>query len=295
MPVRSYRPGQFHVLASDQEVHGLRPWQLKLNDIIFGAESPAGKAFDVLLIVAIILSVLAVILESVAPVHDRFGQPLYYLEWGFTLAFTVEYILRLSCVRHPLRYMFSFYGIVDLLSVIPTYLSLIIPGANTLLVIRILRILRVFRILKLFHYVQEAEHLAWAMRASSRKILVFLYVVCTVVVVFGAIMYLVEGPENGFDSILTSIYWAIVTLTTVGYGDITPTTAFGQMIASATMITGYAIIAVPTGIYTAELAQVMRTQRDSRGCLGCGKTGHELDADFCRYCGEKLPEIRSKD
>ena len=283
------RTNQFHVLPSDQEATQLKRWQLILNDIIFGAESPAGKAFDVILIVAILLSVIAVMLESVAPVQQRFGQWLYVLEWGFTLAFTVEYVLRLACVRMPARYAFSFYGIVDLLSVIPTYLSLVIAGANTLLVIRILRILRVFRILKLFSYMQEAEHLAWAMRSSRRKIMVFLYVVCTIVVVFGSIMYLVEGPANGFTSIPKSVYWAIVTLTTVGYGDITPSTAVGQLIASATMITGYAIIAVPTGIYTAELTQVMRTRRDARGCLGCGKTGHELDAQFCRYCGDKLP------
>lgn len=288
--MQNNRTNQFHILSSDQDATRLRPWQLTLNDIIFGAESPAGKAFDVALILAIILSVLAVMLESVAPVRERFGHVLYIIEWGFTLAFTLEYVLRLSCVRMPSRYAFSFYGIVDLLSIIPTFLSILIPGTNTLLVIRILRILRVFRILKLFSYMQEAEQLAGAMKSSRRKILVFLYVVCTIVVVFGSIMYLVEGPSNGFTSIPTSIYWAIVTLTTVGYGDITPITPFGQMIASATMITGYAIIAVPTGIYTAELTQAMRTKRDARGCLGCGKSGHEIDASFCRNCGDKLPE-----
>jgi voltage-gated potassium channel len=284
------RTSKFHILESEHEAAPLNRWQLKLNDIIFGAESPEGKTFDVLLIVAIILSVVAVMLESVTYVTDRMGPSLYLLEWTFTIAFTIEYFLRLACVRYPLKYMFSFYGIVDLLSIIPTYISIFVPGANTLLVIRILRILRVFRVLKLFSYVQEAEHLAWAMRSSKRKILVFMYFVSTIVVVFGAIMYLVEGPENGFTSIPKSIYWAIVTLTTVGYGDVAPSTVLGQFIASATMITGYAIIAVPTGIYTAELTQVMRAKRDARGCLGCGKTGHELDADFCRYCGDKLPE-----
>lgn len=282
------RTNPFYVLETDRDA--LSGWQLKLNNIIFGAESKAGKAFDIALIAAIIVSVAAVMLESVSFISDRVGRELYILEWAFTIAFTIEYVLRLSCVRYPLRYAFSFYGIVDLLSVIPTYLSLIIPGANTLLVIRILRILRVFRVLKLFSYLREAEHLAWALRSSRRKILVFLYVVSTIVVVFGAIMYLIEGPENGFTSIPTSVYWAIVTLTTVGYGDIAPTTPLGQLIASATMITGYAIIAVPTGIYTAELTQVMRSKRDARGCLGCGKTGHELDAEFCRYCGDKLPD-----
>lgn len=284
------RTSRFHILASEHNMTGLAKWQLKLNDIIFGAESRAGKTFDVLLIVAILVSVAAVMFESISWVNQNFGGGLYIIEWVFTIAFTIEYGLRLACVRYPRRYMTSFFGIVDLLSIIPTYLSLLIPGANTLLVIRILRILRVFRILKLFSYLQEAEQLAMAMRASKRKILVFLSVVCTVIVIFGAVMYLVEGPENGFSSIPKSIYWAVVTLTTVGYGDITPSTILGQIIASATMITGYAIIAVPTGIYTAELTQVMRAQRDMRTCPGCGKSGHETDAGFCRFCGHSLPD-----
>ncbi|MDB9894516.1 ion transporter [Reinekea sp.] len=280
---------RFHIIQSESADSPLAPWQLKLNDIIFGAESRAGKLFDVALIIAIGLSVLAVMLESVTAVRISYQGLLNFIEWTFTLAFTVEYLLRLSCVRHPLKYAFSFYGIVDLLSIIPTYLTILIPGANTFLVIRILRILRVFRVLKLFSYMHEAEQLVWAMRSSKRKILVFLYFVSTLVVVFGAIMYLVEGPENGFTSIPKSIYWAIVTLTTVGYGDVAPATALGQLIASATMITGYAIIAVPTGIYTAELTQAMRTQRDARGCIGCGITGHEIDAEYCRVCGDALP------
>ncbi|MDX1342827.1 ion transporter [Reinekea sp. G2M2-21] len=284
------RTNKFHILRSEHEQVPLKPWQLMLNDVIFGAESKAGKTFDVLLIIAIILSVLAVMLESVTRISVNYGRWLYYLEWVFTIAFTIEYLLRLSCVRYPIRYVFSFYGIVDLLSVIPTYLSIFVAGANTLLVIRILRILRVFRVLKLFSYMHEAEQLALAMRSSKRKIFVFLYFVSTIVVVFGAIMYLVEGPANGFTSIPKSVYWAIVTLTTVGYGDIAPSTPFGQLIASATMITGYAIIAVPTGIYTAELTQVMRNKRDARGCTGCGKTGHEIDAKFCRLCGHPMPE-----
>lgn len=288
--MKDVRTNKFHILQSEHENMPLKPWQLVLNDVIFGAESKAGKTFDVLLIIAIILSVVAVMLESVTYISVHFGRWLYYLEWAFTIAFSLEYVLRLSCVRYPFKYAFSFYGIVDLLSIIPTFLSIFIAGANTLLVIRILRILRVFRVLKLFSYMQEAEQLAWAMKSSRRKIFVFLYFVCTIVVVFGSIMYLVEGPKNGFTSIPKSIYWAIVTLTTVGYGDIAPNTAFGQLIASATMITGYAIIAVPTGIYTAELTQVMRNKRDAKGCTGCGKTGHELDAEFCRHCGHSLPE-----
>jgi voltage-gated potassium channel len=288
--MKDIRTSTFHILKTDQDIEPMSQWRLKLNDVIFGAESPAGKAFDVILIIAIILSVFAVMLESVAFVSEQFGHPMYVLEWCFTIAFTIEYALRLTCVRQPLKYMFSFYGIVDLLSIIPTYLSLLIPGANTLLVIRILRILRVFRVLKLFSYMQEAEQLVWAMRSSKRKILVFLYFVCTSVVVFGAVMYLIEGPANGFTSIPKSIYWAIVTLTTVGYGDVTPVTVLGQFIASATMITGYAIIAVPTGIYTAELTQVIRAKRDARGCIGCGVTGHELDASYCRRCGTQLDD-----
>ncbi len=282
------RTSQFHVLTTDIEAEKLKNWQLVLNDIIFGAESRGGKAFDIVLIVAIVLSVFLVMLESVPSISTQFGGTLYYLEWVFTLMFTIEYLVRLSCVRLPLRYAFSFYGLVDLLSIMPTYLSLLIPGANTLLVIRILRILRVFRVLKLFNYMQEAEHLALAMKASRRKIFVFLYFVCTIVVVFGAVMYLVEGPENGFTSLPKSVYWAIVTMTTVGYGDISPSTPMGQLIASATMITGYSIIAVPTGIYTAELTQAMWKRKDARGCPGCGKTGHEEDAAYCRYCGSEL-------
>lgn len=284
------RTNQFHVLPSEHKDSPLKKWQLTLNDVIFGAESKAGKRFDVVLIVAILLSVLAVMLDSVLELQQQFGMTLYIVEWIFTIAFTLEYVLRLSCVRYPLKYAFSFYGIVDLLSIIPTYLSIFLPGANSLLVIRILRILRVFRILKLFNYMHESDQLLKALRSSKRKILIFLFFVTTNVVVFGCIMYLVEGPQNGFTSIPKSMYWAIVTLTTVGYGDITPTTIIGQFIASATMITGYAIIAVPTGIYTAELTRAMRTEKDARGCLGCGKTSHESDAKFCRVCGEALPD-----
>jgi voltage-gated potassium channel len=265
-------------------------WRLVLNDVIFGAESKPGKTFDVILIIAILLSVMAVMLETVNGIAARYQPHLIGIEWFFTLLFTLEYGLRLLSVRHPLKYATSFYGIVDLLSIIPTYLSLLIPGINSLLVIRILRILRVFRVLKLVRYVNEAEMLMQALRTGKRKILVFLYSVITMVVVFGAIMYLIEGPEAGFSSIPKSIYWAIVTLTTVGYGDIAPNTPVGQLIASAVMITGYAIIAVPTGIYTAELANQLRVQRDNRSCPGCGKTGHESDAEFCRLCGEEMDE-----
>lgn len=282
------RTDHFHIARQTDQPEPMAGWRLALNDIIFGAESAPGKAFDIALIIAILMSVGAVMLETVGVVQARHGQTLVRLEWFFTLAFTVEYGLRLVCVRHPWRYATSFFGIVDLLSIIPTYLSLLIPGVNSLLVIRVLRILRVFRVLKLFRYLSEAEMLLQAMRTGYRKILVFLYAVITMVIVFGSIMYLIEGPAHGFTSIPRSVYWAIVTLTTVGYGDITPLTPIGQFIASAVMITGYAIIAVPTGIYTAELANQIRIKRDSRGCPGCGKTGHEMDADHCRFCGEAL-------
>ena len=284
-----HRTDRFHIVPAVDERPPLSPWRLKLNDIIFGAESPEGKTFDVILIIAILLSVGAVMLESVAYIKSHYGNWLFGVEWFFTIVFTLEYGLRLFSVRHPIKYATSFYGVVDLLSIIPTYLSALIPGINSLLVIRILRILRVFRILKLFRYMNEAEMLMQAMRAGRRKILVFLYTVITMVVVFGSIMYLIEGPGNGFSSIPRSIYWAIVTLTTVGYGDISPNTPLGQFIASAVMITGYAIIAVPTGIYTAELANQIRVKRDARACTGCGKTGHEQDADYCRFCGEEMP------
>lgn len=288
MPVRP--TDRFHIPRQTDEPAPLASWRLTLNDIIFGAESRAGKTFDVLLIGAILISVAAVMLESVSAVARHYGGWLVGLEWFFTIVFTLEYGLRLVSVRHPLRYATSFYGIVDLLSILPTYLSVLIPGTNSLLVIRILRILRVFRVLKLLRYMNEAETLVLALRTGRRKILVFLYTVVTLVVVFGSVMYLIEGPEAGFTSIPKSIYWAIVTLTTVGYGDITPITPIGQFISTAVMITGYAIIAVPTGIYTAELANQIRYQRDARGCPGCGKTGHESDADHCKYCGEELAE-----
>jgi voltage-gated potassium channel len=285
--MQDFRTSKFHVLESDNAP--MAKWRIRLNDIIFGAESKAGKSFDVLLIIAILLSVTAVMLESINYISITFGGALYIIEWMFTVAFTIEYVLRILCVRQPLKYVFSFYGLIDLLSIIPTYLSLFVPGANSLLVIRIFRILRLFRILKLFAYIKEAEQLAEAMKSGRRKIIVFLYFVCTVVVVFGCVMYLIEGSDNGFTSIPRSIYWAIVTMTTVGYGDLTPNTAFGQFIASIMMIIGYAVIAVPTGIYTAELSQVITKHRDTRGCIGCGKNSHESNSSHCRFCGEELP------
>ncbi len=261
----------------------------RLHEIIFEANTRAGRLFDLALIWLILLSVATVILESVRRVRMQYGDLLYALEWFFTLLFTAEYLLRLLSVRRPLRYATSFFGVVDLLAIIPTYLSIFVPGSQYLLVIRILRLLRVFRLLKLSEYVEEADTLRRALRASSRKISVFISAVLLLVVIIGALMYVIEGEAHGFTSIPVSIYWAIVTLTTVGYGDLSPRTPFGQILASIVMVIGYGIIAVPTGIVSVELAQATR-QRKSAGqpCPSCGAEGHDPDALCCKYCGAKL-------
>ncbi|SET86848.1 ion transporter [Stigmatella erecta] len=260
----------------------------RLHTLIFEADTPAGKAFDVALLCAIVLSVLAVMLESVAEVRTRFGPVLHLAEWVFTLLFAVEYVLRLVAVRRPLDYARSFFGIVDLMALLPSFLSVLLPGAQTLLVVRVLRLLRVFRILKLGHLLGQAEVLLTALRASRPKIIVFLGTVLTIDVIMGAVMYMVEGEENGFDNIPRSMYWAIVTMTTVGFGDITPKTVYGQLIASVLMIMGYGIIAVPTGIVSVELAAATRQRPDTQACPGCGAQGHDLDARFCKRCGTAL-------
>ncbi len=264
------------------------PWRLKVHEVIFEADTPAGKWFDVLLILAILTSVLLVMLDSVSPIQKAYGQILLIGEWLFTILFTIEYILRLLSVGRPGAYASSFFGIVDLLAILPTYLSIFFPGAQYLLVIRILRVLRIFRILKLVQYLGEARMLTQALRASLRKIIVFLITVMTLVTIFGAFIYLVEDPKNGFTSIPKSIYWAIVTLTTVGYGDISPQTVLGQLISSGIMIIGYGIIAVPTGIVTVELAQAYKRQISTQACQECSAEGHDKDAKFCKYCGTRL-------
>ena len=257
----------------------------RLHEIIFEADTRAGRLFDLALIWLILLSVATVILESIGRIRAQYGDLLYALEWLFTILFTVEYLLRLLSVRRPLRYATSFFGIVDLLAIIPTYLSIFVPGSQYLLVIRILRLLRVFRLLKLSEYVAEADTLRLALRASRRKISVFISAVVLLVVIIGALMYVVEGEEHGFTSIPTSIYWAIVTLTTVGYGDLSPRTPVGQILASIVMVIGYGIIAVPTGIVTVELAQAARQRKLTRqSCPSCAAEGHDLDALFCKYC-----------
>ena len=262
-------------------------WRDTLHAVIFEAETPAGKWFDILLIASILASVCAVMLDSVSSINSRYGNLLTAVEWFFTIVFSIEYMLRLICVGRPLLYATSFFGIVDLLAIIPTYISLMIPATKYLLVVRILRILRIFRVLKLVQYMSEAFLLMKALRASSRKITVFLFTVLTLVVIFGSLMYLIEGAQNGFTSIPRSIYWAIVTLTTVGYGDISPQTNIGQMLAAFIMILGYSIIVVPTGIVTVELSQVS-AKKATRSCRECSAEGHDADAVFCKYCGAEL-------
>jgi len=263
-------------------------WQTILHEVIFEADTPAGKAFDVLLIVSILVSVVAVMLDSIDQVRTQHGTLLYEIEWFFTILFSIEYALRLLCVGRPLKYAISFYGVVDLLAIIPTYISLLLPGTQYLLVIRILRILRIFRILKLAHYLGEAKLLIKALQASRRKISVFLLTVLTLVVIFGSLMYVIEGSENGFTSIPRSIYWAIVTMTTVGYGDISPQTFFGQAIASLVMVLGYGIIAVPTGIVTVEMSQTFSHKISTQVCPECSAEGHDVDAKHCKFCGAAL-------
>ena len=260
----------------------------RIHEIIFEADTPAGKMFDIALLVAIVLSVAAVLLESVSGIRQRHGTTLRAIEWFFTLLFTGEYLLRLACVGQPLRYARSFFGIVDLLAIAPTYLALFIPGAHSLIVIRALRLLRVFRVLKLAHFVGDARTLRRALRESTRKIIIFMGTVLTLVLIVGALMYLIEGEEHGFTSIPQSVYWAIVTMTTVGYGDIAPQTVIGKMLASAVMILGYGIIAVPTGIVTVELASAGKKRISTQACPECAADGHDPDAVYCKYCASKL-------
>lgn len=264
-------------------------WRLKLHEIIFEADTPTGKTFDVLIILCIVISVIIVMLDSISSIHTKYYYLITFIEWSFTILFTIEYILRLISVGSSIGYAISFYGIIDFLAIIPTYLSLLLPGSQYLIVIRILRILRIFRIFKLVQYVDEAKLLMQALKASRKKITVFLFVILTLVVIFGSFMYVIEGEENGFTSIPRSIYWAIVTLTTVGYGDISPKTNLGQTIAALIMIFGYSIIAVPTGIVTAQLSKDMKsTPLSTQVCPKCYNEDHAIDAVFCKYCGAKL-------
>ena len=262
-------------------------WRSRLHEIIFEAETASGKTFDVLLTWTIIISVVVVILESVKSIRADYGSLLMRLEWGLTIVFTIEYILRLISVRKPWRYALSFFGVIDLLAIVPTYASFFLPGLQYLLAIRILRLLRIFRILKLTEYVSEAKIITTALKASAKKISVFLFTVLTLVIIIGSMMYVIEGEENGFNDIPTSIYWAIVTLTTVGYGDLSPQTAIGKAFASLVMIMGYGIIAVPTGIVTVELSRSVKAI-STQVCPECHSQDHDADAVFCKYCATKL-------
>ena len=262
-------------------------WRRRLHEVIFEADTRAGRIFDLVLLWLIIASVIVVILESVNSLGEEYGEAFYYIEWIFTVLFTLEYILRLMSVRRPLNYAFSFFGVIDLLAILPGYLSLFVPGTHYLLTIRILRLLRIFRILKLTEYITEARVITSALRASRRKISVFMLAIVAIVTVVGSLMYVVEGEEHGFNDIPTSIYWAIVTLTTVGYGDLSPKTSLGKTLASIVMILGYAIIAVPTGIVTAELTRANR-KYSTQVCPECHSQDHDADAVFCKYCGFHL-------
>jgi voltage-gated potassium channel len=261
----------------------------RVRHIIFEVDSPAANAFDVALLIFICASVGIVMLDSVQDYHDRYELEFLVLEWFFTGAFTIEYAVRLWAARRPATYARSFFGVVDLLSILPSYASLVIGGAQSLMVIRALRLLRIFRVLKLAQFLGEARVLAKAIGASQAKISVFVGSVLVLTVVMGSVMYLVEGPEHGFTSIPRGVYWAIVTLTTVGYGDISPQTPQGQFLAAALMIMGYGIIAVPTGIVTVELAEAARLEASTRVCPECTGEGHDRDARFCKYCGHGLP------
>ena len=265
----------------------------QIRIIIFGTDTYAGRLFDLFLMIIIILSVLCVMLDSIFEYHKNFGLYFKYAEWIFTGFFTIEYLLRVFCIRLPSSYIFSFFGIIDFLALIPTYISLLLPGAQVFSIIRVLRVLRVFRVLKLVQFMGEAELLRKAMYASKRKIFVYLFFLVNIVIILGSIMYLIEGESSGFDSIPRSIYWAIVTLTTVGYGDISPQTNFGQFIAAIIMIMGYSIIAVPTGIVTS--AMHFTSDRTRRACIVCSDNRQSAIAKFCNKCGAKMGALKEHD
>lgn len=270
--------------------NNFRPWRSRLHDTIYESNTVAGKTFDIALLVLIIASILVVMLDSIELYNERYGHIFYMMEWGFTILFTIEYILRLISIKRPVLYMVSFLGIIDLLAFIPGYLSIFFVGAQSLLVLRALRLLRIFRIFKLTHFVSEMRFLGGALRGSLKKITIFMLVVITLVIILGSVMYLVEKENNeGFGSIPESIYWAIVTITTVGYGDISPVTSLGKFVASVIMLMGYGIIAVPTGIITTEMAlAIKRKEQQHEVCPHCGKEGHDADARFCKNCGGAL-------
>lgn len=274
----------------DPEIEPKKGWKFKIHEIIYGTHTPAGKLFDIFLLVVIVYSIIIVMLESIPSMDTKYHTFFDISEWLVTILFTIEYILRLICIRKPKEYIFSFFGIVDLLSTIPKYLSFFIGGSQYITAFRALRLLRVFRILKLVRFVGESNNLLRALRASRTKIFIFVFFVLVVSVILGTIMYLIEGPEHGFNSIPHSVYWTIVTLTTVGYGDISPETGLGQFIATLIMIIGYGIIAVPTGIVTVEIAKGNKNQKndDELACPSCATEKHQENAKHCYNCGSHL-------
>ncbi len=266
----------------------LSPWKNRLHEVIFEADTPGGKTFDVALILAIVLSVVAVMLESVESIRQHWGTRLHALEWTLTILFTLEYVLRLICVGRPWKYATSFFGLVDLLAIIPTYASLFLAGSQAMMVIRTLRLIRVFRVFQLNQYMREANALWQALDATRAKIAVFLVVVMTLVLIIGSAMYLIEGQQSGFTSIPRSVYWAIGAMTTVGYGDIAPKTVLGQTLAALVMILGYSIIIVPTGVFSVEIFAAKQRGFTARACTQCSREGHDADAIHCKYCGSRL-------
>jgi voltage-gated potassium channel len=264
-------------------------WREKLHRVIYESDTAAGKLFDVVLLFLIFASILVVMIDSVESIRAQHGELLRAIEWVFTILFTIEYILRIISIQRPLKYMTSFLGVIDLLAIIPSYLSIFFAGSQYLVVLRALRLLRVFRIFKLNHFLSEMHFLRVAIKGSLRKISIFMFVVLSTVTILGSFMYLIENRQNGFSSIPDSIYWAIVTITTVGYGDIAPVTSLGKFVASLIMLLGYGIIAVPTGIVTTEMALAARNKKQvNQACPNCGLEGHDEDARFCKFCGAKL-------
>lgn len=272
------------------EIHINEKLRRKLHRIIYEADTPTGKLFDIILLVLILISIAAIMFESVAAVRFKYGHILHIIEWSITILFTIEYIARVLTVRKPIKYILSAYGIIDLLAILPSYISLLLPGAHLLASLRAVRLLRVFRILKLGHFIGASNMLMIALKRSRDKIFVFLFTVVILCIIFGTLMYMIEGPLNGFSDIPVSIYWTIVTLTTVGFGDITPQTGLGQFLSMVIMIMGYGIIAVPTGIVTSEIVSKkdIKPTTNTTSCPNCNETNHKDHANFCYNCGEKL-------
>lgn len=268
--------------------HKSSGWKKKMYEIIFYSDTFYGKLFDQILLVLILISIVAVMLESVATIRLQYSESLITIEWALTIIFLAEYILRIISSPRPLKYIISFFGIIDLLAILPSFISLIIPGVQPLIVIRALRLLRVYRILKLSRYIQEGNTLILAIRKSFYKIFIFMFFIFILVILLGSLMYVIEDGENGFYSIPLGIYWAVITLTTVGYGDIVPVTALGKFVATFIMLLGYSIIAIPTGIVSAELSFSRKEKTETRICSVCGEAGHQYDANYCRKCGHNL-------